>query len=77
MLSIVTGDKHPGKNHLAFRLQTKMLFMLNYVCYLFTGQSPMSEPGLCNLHGGLCIEWPVMEYGYIDGGRVGLGKLPL
>ena len=37
----------------------------------------MSEPGLCSFHGGLCIEWPVMEYGYVDGGRVGLGKLPL
>ena len=23
-----------------------------------------------------CIGWPVMEYGYIDCGQVGLGKLP-
>ena len=48
--------------------------LANYTYYIFAGRLRMimRKPGLCSLQQSVCIGWPVMQYGNVDGGIVEL-----
>ena len=64
-LHLEISHVHPHENH--FQSPRHLASYYSYsclaMCYQFTGQLWLSEPGLCNLHGSFHIGWPMIEYG--------------